>query len=71
MTSSDCSSLHQLLAGLTFFAGTAIAVLAMTLGSDPLTGIIVLGGSSLVAWSIAAQGERWRVGGRTCATRRR
>ena len=57
MTVAPDPSHLQLLAGITFFAGTAIAILASTLGSDPLTGIIVLGGSPLVAWSIAAQGE--------------
>ena len=47
----------QLYAGLTLFTGTAIAVLAATLGSDILSGMILVGGSLLTAWSIATQGE--------------
>ena len=57
MTSNP--SPFQLYAGLTLFSGTAIAVLAATVGSDPLAGMILVGGSLLTAWSIATQGERW------------
>lgn len=49
----------QLYAGLTLFLGTSLAVLAATAGSDPLAGMILVGGSLLTAWSIATQGERW------------
>ena len=49
----------QLYAGLALFSGTAIAVLAATAGSDPLAGMILVGGSLLTAWTIATQGERW------------
>ena len=49
----------QLYAGLALFTGTAIAVLAATAGSDPLAGMILVGGSLLTAWTIATQGERW------------
>jgi len=57
MTSNP--SPFQLYAGITLSAGTAIAILAATVGSDPLAGMILVGGSLLTAWSIATQGERW------------
>ena len=56
MISSNPSP-FQLYAGLTLLLGTSIAVLAATLGSDILSGMILVGGSSLTAWSIATQGE--------------
>ena len=60
----------QLYAGITLFLGTSLAVLAATVGSDPLAGMILVGGSLLTAWTIATQGERWRAVGRSCAMRR-
>lgn len=64
-------SICQLSAGLVLFGGTILAVLASTVGDDLLTGIILVGGSILLAWAVATRGERWSSTVSCCRMRRR